>query len=381
MHPAAGGPPVVVEKLASLMPLKGWEASVITTSLYCNDDGQTLLESIGQKIDLKVLPERWPRFMKRFRRAAEEIDEALKHADLVHLHTLWNPLNTIARKACQRHGLKYVLMPHGMLDPYSLRQKRWRKKIYLAAVERRNIQEASRLIFTTNQEQESARKCLPWLGSGEVIALGADCPPALSREACIETFARQFPQALDRRCLLFLGRIHQKKGLERLLTILPQVTQKHPDILLVIAGTGEPRYVESIKSLVNTLGLERQVLFTGMLTGYAKYGALALADAFLLPSKQENFAIAMAEAMQMAVPIIISNKVDSWPLVREANAGFVVEEKQIETGFAERIDEMLSHPQEARRLGKCGQDFAREHLTWKRVAEAMVRLYQRVLAE
>ena len=379
MHPEAGGPPVVVEKLASLMPLTGWEASVITTSLYCNDDGQKLMESIGQKIDLKVLPERWPRFMKRSRRAAEEIDEALKHADLVHLHTLWNPLNTIARNACQRHGLKYVLMPHGMLDPYSLRQKRWRKKIYLAAVERRNIQEASRLIFTTNQEQESARKRLPWLRPGEVIALGADCPPALSREACIETFASRFPQALNRRCLLFLGRIHQKKGLERLLTILPQVSQKHPDTLLVIAGSGEPGYVESIKSLVHTQGLERQVLFTGMLTGYAKYGALALAEAFLLPSKQENFAIAMAEAMHMAVPIIISNKVNSWPLVREANAGFVVEEEQIEIGFAKRIDEMLSYPEQAHRLGKRGQDYAQEHLTWQRTAEATVRLYERTL--
>ena len=379
MHPAAGGPPVVVEKLASLMPLKGWEASVITTSLYCNDDGQTLLESIGQNIDLKVLPECWPRFMKRSRRAAQEIDEAIQRVDLVHLHTVWNPLNTIARKACQRHGLKYVLMPHGMLDPYSLRQKRWRKKIYLAAVERRNIQEASRLIFTTAQEQESARKCLPWLGSGEVIALGADCPPALSRETCIETFASRFPQALNRRCLLFLGRIHQKKGLERLLTILPQISQKHPDTLLVIAGSGEPVYVESIKSFVQTQGLERKVLFTGMLTGYAKYGALALAEAFLLPSKQENFAIAMAEAMHMAVPVIISNKVDSWPLVQQANAGFVIEEEQIEIGFAKRIDELLSHPEQARRLGKRGQNFARQYLTWGRAVEATVRLYQRIL--
>jgi glycosyltransferase involved in cell wall biosynthesis len=178
-----------------------------------------------------------------------------------------------------------------------------------------------------------------------------------------------------------LGRIHQKKGVERLLNILPEVIRKHPDALLVIAGSGEPRYVEHIKQLVRSAKLDQQVLFTGMLTGQAKFGAFACAEVFLLPSRQENFAISMAEAMHMAVPVIISDKVDSWPFVQMANAGFVVEEEQTEVGFTRRIDEILCAPEMARCLGKHGQDFAREQLTWQRVARDMASLYQRMLAE
>jgi glycosyltransferase involved in cell wall biosynthesis len=272
-------------------------------------------------------------------------------------------------------------MPHGMLDPYSLRQKRWRKKFYLAAIERRNIQGASRLIFTSIHEQQVAQQSLPWLAPSEVIPLGADCAPRVSREACIATFTKLFPEVSNRRCLLFLGRIHYKKGLERLLAILPEVIRKHHDILLVIAGSGDPSYVDYIKHLVRVGKLERHVLFTGMLTGQAKFGAFARAEVFLLPSRHENFAISMAEAMHMAVPVIISNKVDSWPFVHKANAGFVVKEERIEVELAQRIDEVLCAPDMARRLGECGQDFAREQFTWQRVARDMVSLYQRMISE
>src|SRR5262245_27408195 len=143
MHPSAGGPPIVVERLSSLMPSEGSEARVITTSLYCDDDGKELQNSLGQRLDLKVLPISSPRLLKRARGAVDVIERAVREADVVHLHTLWHPLNAIAREACLRRGRKYALMPHGMLDPYVLRQKRWRKKIYLAAIERSNLQGAS----------------------------------------------------------------------------------------------------------------------------------------------------------------------------------------------------------------------------------------------
>lgn len=379
MHPSAGGPPVVVERLCSLMPSHGWDAAVVTTSLYCDDDGKDLQDSLRQRIDAKVLPIRGPRILKHAYRAADVIDDAVRSADVIHLHTLWHPLNSVARKACERRGRKYALMPHGMLDPYSLRQKRWLKKIYLATVERRNIQRASRLIFTTVHEQNAAQQSLPWLAPGEVIALGADCPTDDSRADCIAAFTSLFPQVSNRRCLLFLGRIHQKKGIERLLRILPQVTRKHPSSLLVIAGSGDPRYVEHIKQLVHAGNLEQHVLFTGMLAGQAKFGAFACAEMFLLPSSQENFAISMAEAMHMAVPVIVSDKVNTWPFVTAANAGFVVEEKQIELGFSQRINEILCDTDMAHRLGKSGKNFALEKLTWQRAARNMASLYHEML--
>ena len=217
MHPKAGGPPVVVERLSTSMRSEGWDASTITTSLYCGDRGQELQSALGKHLDVRVLPISGAHMLRRARGASDAIEEAVGEADVVHLHTLWNPLTATARKICQRHDRRYVLMPHGMLDPYSLRQRAWRKKAYLALVERANIDAASRLIFTTAQEHANARVSLSWLPEGDIVPLAADYPPGVSREVLSAKFAQKFPETRNRRCLLFLGRIHPKKGLETLL--------------------------------------------------------------------------------------------------------------------------------------------------------------------
>ena len=381
MHSSAGGPPIVVERLCFLTPSEGWDAGVITTSLYCNDDGSELQKSLRQRIDVTVLPVSMPRMLKRARHAKEAIDEAVRVADIVHLHTLWHPLNAIARKACARHGRNYVMMPHGMLDPYSLRQKRWRKRIYLAASERRNLEGASRLIFTTFHEQKAARESLTWLGPGEIIPLGADSPPDMPRQIARQAFIDLFPQVANRRCLIFLGRIHPKKGLERLLTILPEISRRHPSIFLIIAGDGEQSDVRNLKNLVQSRNLSPHVLFTGMVEGQAKWSALACAEVFILPSRQENFAISVAEAMHSGVPVVITNKVNSWPFVEKAQAGFVVEEDNAELGIAERLDELLSEPDKARCMGSRGKNFAKEYFSWSRVTKDMISLYNRLISE
>jgi glycosyltransferase involved in cell wall biosynthesis len=381
MHPSAGGPPVVIEKLCLLAPCEGWDASVITTSLYCDDDGKKLEKAMRQHIDLKVLPLRGPSILKHPSRATEAIDQAVALADIVHLHTLWHPMNAIARRACERLGRKYVLMPHGMLDPYSLRQKGWRKRLYLTAIERGNLKRANRLVFTTAEEERCAREAFPWLPPGAVIPLGADGPCDLPRNVAAEAFRRLFPQVEGRLCVLFLGRIHRKKGLEGLLAALPEIARKHPKVLLVVAGEGERSYVQHLRKLVRTANLDDHTLFTGLLAGEAKLGAFASAVSFVLPSSQENFAISVAEAMHMAVPVIVSDRVNSWPSVVEAGAGFVVAEAQMESELARRIDELLEAPDRARALGARGQAFARTRFTWPRVARDMTSLYRHVLSE
>jgi glycosyltransferase involved in cell wall biosynthesis len=381
MHPSAGGPPVVIERLCQLAPLQGWDASVITTSLYCEDDGETLQGLLRQRIEATVLPIRGPRILKSASGSVETIDKAVGLADIVHLHTLWHPLNAIARKACKRHGRKYVLMPHGMLDRYSLRQRRWQKSIYLAMIERTNLIGARRLIFTTAEEERAAREALPWLPPGQVIPLAADGPSEMSREASAEKFRDQFPQVVGRRCLLFLGRIHKKKGLERILGALPEIARRYPQVLLVVAGQGERRYVQRVKELVRTSNLSNYLLFTGSLAGEAKYGAFASAEVFVLPSSQENFAISMAEAMHMAVPIIVSDKVNSWPFVVEAGAGCVIADVDMELALVQHVDTFLKAPDRAREAGKRGRSFARVHFTWPRVARDMTSLYRQVLPE
>src|SRR5262249_26967278 len=139
-------------------------------------------------------------------------------------------------------------------------------------------------------------------------------------------FLNRFPKAKARRQLLFLGRLDSKKGLDRIISTLPSVIKRIPDVLLTIAGTGSSDFQRKLDSEVSARGLEDYVLLTGWLDGVDKWGAYASAELFLLPSRQENFALTVAEAMQMGVPVVISDRVNTWPYVKESGAGVVLQE-------------------------------------------------------
>jgi glycosyltransferase involved in cell wall biosynthesis len=379
MHPSAGGPPVVVERLATYGEAFGWEANVVTTSLLCEDSGNSLAAVLRDRIDVRVLPVDRPRALGLSSKAPQVIYDAVPNVDIVHLHTLWHPLNTIARRACVKYGRKYVLSPHGMLDPYSLGVKSLRKRLYMKLREQTNLRHASCLVFTTPLEEELARKSLPWLGKGAIIPLGADRPPSEPREEIARNFITQFPSTQDRLRLVFLGRLHPKKGLERLISALPAVAESYPLLLLIIAGSGEPAYFRSLKAEIEKHGLSSHVLFTGMLQGNLKWGALAASELFLLPSHQENFAIAAAEAMHMGLPIILSDKVNLWPFVEEAECGVVLKDESIASALGAIIKNSLSDNVTRVKMGERGRRFARNNFSWENTARLTLGLYQKVL--
>src|SRR5262249_49668397 len=150
------------------------------------------------------------------RTGAAKINAHVRQADIVHVHTLWSPLNVSARHACLRHDRPYVLMPHGMLDPYSLSVKALKKSAYLQLFERHNIAHAQRMMYTTLEEERLADLSGLRLPPGELVPLGASASSA-SRRELRDQFLARFPLAEGKRSLLFLGRIHPKKGLDRIL--------------------------------------------------------------------------------------------------------------------------------------------------------------------
>jgi glycosyltransferase involved in cell wall biosynthesis len=212
-----------------------------------------------------------------------------------------------------------------------------------------------------------------------VVPLGSGAPyenPAVLRSAFLE----RFPKARGRRQLLFLGRLHFKKGLDRILTALPSIVRIFPELLLTIAGNGATEFERTLKRAISSLGLENSVMMTGRLDGSVKWGAYASAEIFLLPSRQENFAIAVAEAMQMAVPVIVSNKVNTWPYVESAGAGIVIHEERIESDLEDAIVLLLRNCESSRLMGKRGQEYARKNLTWAVAATKLLKCYEEVLA-
>jgi glycosyltransferase involved in cell wall biosynthesis len=377
MHPSAGGPPVVVENFVRETIRLGHSAQIISTALLCGGDAPALLQRLNALAPTTFVSQSRT-FLPLDRSARHQLGEGVRRADIVHLHTLWHPINIVVRRECARYRRPYVLMPHGMLDPVSLSMKRWRKALYLRAMESRTIAAAKRLIYTTAEEARlAANKNLP-LPKGVVIPLGADAPLGNSA-ALASQFVARFPQARGRRQLLFLGRLHEKKGLDRIVNILPSIVQAKPEVLLAVVGSGAPGYETTIRNAIAAQGLQDNVLMTGRLDGFLKWGAYAAAELFLLPSRQENFAITVAEAMQMGVPVVISRAVNTWPYVKESGAGLVLEEEGIEAALLQAVLALLQDEAVRTRMGQSGREFARRNLTWAGAAAQLMNCYEDVV--
>jgi len=270
-------------------------------------------------------------------------------------------------------------MPHGMLDPYSLSVKALKKSTYLRFFERRNMARARRMIYTTSEEERLAALAGLPLPPGALVPLGARASSA-STDDLRPLFLAKFPQAEGKRRLLFLGRLHPKKGVDRILNALQDVRRSIPNLLLIVAGDGEAQYARDIRQLVSSLALDDHVLFAGHLDGELKWASFAASELFLLPSRQENFAITVAEAMQMGVPVVITDKVNTWPYVEEARAGLVLADRDIDGLLPRAIEALLMDDARRSRMTAEGSRYARDRLTWHASAEKLLACYDQVLS-
>jgi glycosyltransferase involved in cell wall biosynthesis len=266
-----------------------------------------------------------------------------------------------------------------MLDPYSLSVKALKKSVYMKFFESRNMARAQRMIYTTSEEERLAALAGLRLPRGEIVPLGAQ-PSSTSTDELRLQFLKSYPQAEGKRRLLFLGRLHHKKGLDRILQALQRVRQTIPNLLLIVAGTGEPKYQENLRQLVSSLALDNQVLFIGHVDGDQKWASFAAAELFLLPSRQENFALTVAEAMQMGVPVVITDKVNTWPYVEEAGAGLVLAERDIETLLPRAMETLLTDAGTRSKMSAQGGRYARDRLTWHASAQKLIACYDQVLS-
>ena len=250
--------------------------------------------------------------------------------DAVVVHGIWQYHAFGVWHALAGTSTPYFVFPHGMLDPWFKRPyplKHAKKWLYWPWADYRVLRDARGVLFTCEEERSLARESF-WLYRCRefVVGLGTTEPegdPAVQQR----TFLNQFPQLKGKRCLLFLGRVHVKKGPELLLRAFADVMARRPDaareVRLVMAGPNDHAYGQEMVRLSEDLGLSDRIVWTGMLTGDAKWGAFRAADAFVLPSHQENFGIAVGEALACGVPVLISNQVNIWRTIQDAAAGLV----------------------------------------------------------
>ena len=253
--------------------------------------------------------------------SAAQLDRLVPQCRLVHLHTVWTYPTWAAMKACRRHGVPYVVMPHGMLDPFSLERKWLKKLLYGRLIEWPNLRRAKAMIYTHDAERQLAESSIAGLPSGYIVPLGSDEPPQAGRNVLAEEFLCEHPHLRGRALVTFLSRLHPKKGLDLLIPAFADLVTRRPSAHLVLVGPGEESYVQRLRQLVDQLSIAECVTFIGPLEGRAKWAALAASNVFVLPSFQENFAIVVVEAQRMGVPVVLSRRVNIWEDIVSGGGG------------------------------------------------------------
>lgn len=255
------------------------------------------------------------------------MEEQHANYDAVIVQGLWQYSSFGVWRALRGSATPYFVFPHGMLDPWFKRTyplKHVKKLLYWPWAEYRVLRDAAAVLFTSDEERRLARESFsPYHGNELVVNYGT-AAPEIDLPSAQEDFLKSFPQLRGRRFLLFLGRLHEKKGCELLLEAFAarrNSASADQSLDLVLAGPcAEPGYEEHLKRLAASVA---GVTFTGMLAGARKWGAFSSAEAFILPSHQENFGIAVAEALACGTPVLISNKVNIWREIAAAEAGYV----------------------------------------------------------
>jgi glycosyltransferase involved in cell wall biosynthesis len=306
-------------------------------------------------------------------RAQSQLAGALRDADVLHLHAMWEPTNVQAAKVARRAAKPYVLSPHGMLDDWSMAQSRLKKRLFLALKGNRLLRNAARVHCTAQGELDQAQKWLP-AGKGVVLPLIFDLSPfqtapgpALARQA----FAPLREAPRDMPVLLFLSRVHPKKGLDALIDAAAELQRRGRPALLLIAGPGDEPYVESLRQRADRLGVGERVHFLGMVRGQEKVSLYQAADLFVLPTSQENFGLVLLEAMASGTPVVTTKGVDIWPELQRAGA---IITDQSPTELAAAIEASLKSPTR-KTIGEQGRQWVFQQFAPPRLVEQYAALY------
>jgi glycosyltransferase involved in cell wall biosynthesis len=381
MSPNYGGPVSVLTQLAAEQLKSGLEVEILTT---CSDYprgefhrpgwatlGASKVPVFYGGVDLQIL--------KISIRFARELKKSIRNADLVHVHGLYRFPPSYAAYAARKAGKPYVIRPFGSLDPflYSKSSKSLLlKRLYERLIDLPNLRGASALHFTAEEERRRA-SFLELAGRQVVIPNPID----LSRYESIPArgLMRQRWGVGNSPVVLFLGRLHHKKGLDLLIPAFKRVLDRTPTAKLVIAGPENDGHGAEMRALVKRLELEQSVLFCGALKGAEVLQALVDADVFALTSYAENFGMAVVEAMAAMTPVLISDQVNISPDVIARQAGIVTRCNVDE--IAEGLSRLLSDPGLCAQHAGRAKSMVRDLYSLPAVTLALTKLYEGIVSE
>lgn len=364
LDPKYGGLSAAVPALSSAVAATGRYS--VTIAGFCQA-GEHFRPQVSPGVALRYLP------VSRLGWAQNgglrrEFRQVVRHSAGVHVHGLWQMSTTAAARLAKAEGKPAVISAHGMLESWALAHRGLKKKIYAALLERRNLQAAACLHALTQAEASDYRH----FGLTNPIAIipnGVDLPAAASPDLFFDCF----PALRGRRLVLFLGRIHFKKGLDLLAEAWARLSASWPDTHLVLAGPDFENTQAQIAQRLADRSIAGRATFTGMLQGDLKWSALAAAECFVLPSYSEGLSVSVLEAMGMGKPVVVTKQCNL-PEVAQHACGLVIDPEagQLESALGSLLG---ASARERGSFGKNGARLVAERYSWPAIGGQMAALY------
>ena len=381
MDPVSGGPTRVLADLVRYQHDVGYELTICTTdrgnptSRRINKSAFTPLLNAAE---LYCFPTEVPTLLVSGKMGAW-LRKNIRRYDIVHIHGLYRFPPTYAAYQARKQGVPYVIRPHGALDPY-LYTKSSRnvllKRLYERWFDLPNLHGAGAIHYTAEDERQRAA-FLGLRAPSFVVPNGIDW----GRYAHLPARGT-FRDSLgigDAQLVLFLGRLHHKKGLDLLIPAFEKVHQQFPGVHLAIVGPENDSYGEQVRSWVTDRGLTNAVHFVGHLDGADVIQAYVDADIFVLPSYTENFGLTVVEAMACGLPVVISDQVNIHAEVAQSGAGLVTRCDADEV--AEAVISLLGDSDRRSVMGRAGREAAQTRYTWPTIVDALSREYESVVRQ
>jgi glycosyltransferase involved in cell wall biosynthesis len=371
LRPEAGGPIRAVLDLSAAFAGRGHVVHIATTEL--SDDlrarhAQGDCDLTSGKAKIVLLDGPMAGTTPLTKRALVQAEELLAQSDLLHVHGVWNYSNVQLSKLARRLNKPYFVSVRGMLDDWCMEQKSFKKRLFLLACGRRHLEKSTAVHLTADFEFEQARKWFP-RGTGVVIPNLLDLQPYRSLPGS-ELATQQFAALqVGEPVVLFLSRVHVKKGAEVLLQAAKLLHTTGDRAQFVLAGAGDDSYIAQLKESAATLGIADRVHFIGHVGGNLKVSLYQASLCLALPTHQENFGFVFPEAMAAGTPVITTKGVDIWPQLQRGGAMIV---ERTASAFAESIRSLIHNRDE--RAARATQ--ARSFVFQEYDEDAIVRQFQ-----
>ena len=343
VNPAGGGPIEGIRQVARIHQLAGHETEIVSL----DPPDAPWVKECPVKVHAMGPARSGFGYSRKF---VPWLAEHRADYDAVIVSGLWQYSGLGVWRALRGTDTPYFVFPHGMLDPWFKRTyplKHWKKWLYWPWADYRVLRDARAVLFTSEEERRAARESFWLYRCNEIVVNYGVAAPAENGESQTQAVLERFPELRGRRAFVFLGRIQEKKGCDLLIRAFAKTAACDDSIRLVFAGPDQTGWAKQLAALAGELNLGGKILWTGMLSGDLKWGMLRLAETFVLPSHQENFGIAVAEALACGTPVLISNKVNIWREIEQDQAGFVDEDDEL--GTTRLIERWLALPGEEKK--------------------------------